>query len=664
MTSCSHQQALSGLSSGLDLSAMDPTVRAADDLYRHVNGKWLDTATIPPDKAMWGSFMALRETTLDQLRQIVEATSAQPRDGAQRQLADLFASFMDEGLVAQHAPQALHELLATMDAVVNPSALAASTARMSRMGLTAPYQPMVHQDNRNASQYIVDMVQDGLGLPDRDYYLSDDPRFAVLRSRYQAYMEHMLLLAGVATGAEQAHDNAQAIMALEHDLAQMQWTKVANRDPIKTYNKLDRAQLQRLMPGWDWAAYWQELGLPATLQAVVVSQPSYLGGLARLAQHTPLATWRLYMKWHIINSLAPYLSAPFVEAHFAFHGTALRGIPLNEPRWKRGIALLEQALGESLGKLYVARYFPPQNKARMEQLVANLLAAYRDSISGSDWLSPPTKAQALAKLAAFQAKIGYPEKWRDYSALRITSDDLVGNVLRAAAFEQQRQLAKLGKPVDRAEWHMTPQTVNAYYNPEMNEIVFPAAILQPPFFNMAADDAANYGGIGAVIGHEISHGFDDQGSQYDGQGNLHDWWTPEDRARFAAKTKKLVTQYNQYQPVPGYHVNGELTLGENIADLSGLAIAYRAYHIALHGETPPVIDGLSGPQRFFAGWAQVWRAKVRDDEAIRRTRIDPHAPPQFRCNGAAVHNAGFYEAFSVKPGDGMYLAPEERIKLW
>ena len=663
MTSCSHQQT-STLVSGLDKSAMDPAIQPADDLYRHVNGKWLATATIPPDKAMWGSFMALRETTLDHLRQIIEATGAQPRDGAQRQIADLFASFMDEAAIVQNAPAALHDLLAAIDAVQDPTQLARFTARMSRMGLTAAYQPMVHQDNRNATQYIVDMVQDGLGLPDRDYYLSDDLRFVMLRSRYQAYMERMLLLANVAQDAAQARDDAMAIMTLEHGLAQVQWTKVANRDPIKTYNKLDRAQLQRLMPGWNWAVYWQELGLPASLQHVVVSQPSYLGNLARLAQKTPMTTWRLYLKWHLINGLAPYLSEPFVAAHFGFHGTALRGIPLNEPRWKRGVALVEQALGESLGQLYVARYFPPQNKARMEQLVSNLLAAYRESITRSDWLSPPTKTQALAKLAAFHAKIGYPEQWRDYSALHITRDDLVGNVLRAAAFEQHRQLSKLGQSVDRAEWHMTPQTVNAYYNPEMNEIVFPAAILQPPFFNMAADDAVNYGGIGAVIGHEISHGFDDQGSQYDGQGNLRNWWTEQDRNRFAAKTARLVTQYNQYQPVAGYHVNGELTLGENIADLSGLSIAYSAYQIAMRGTTPPVIDGLSGPQRFFAGWAQVWRAKVRDDEAIRRTRIDPHAPPQFRCNGAAVHNDGFYEAFSVQPGNAMYLAPEERITLW
>ena len=649
---------------GTGHNRLDPTVRPSDDLYRHVNGHWLAHTTIPPDKAMWGSFMALRETTLNNLRQIIEEVSAHPQDATQRQLADLFASFMDEGQVAQRAPQAMQELIATVASVDSPAALAAFTARMSRMGLTTTFQPTVHQDNRNASQYILDLVQDGLGLPDREYYLSQDRRFVVLRSRYQAYMAHMLELSGVAPGAEQARSSAQAIMALEHDLAQIQWTKTANRDPIKTYNKLEKAQLQRLTPGWDWVAYWQELRLPAPLHSVVVSQPSYIAGLARIAQRTPWSTWRLYLTWHIIDSLAPYLSEPFVKAHFDFHGTALQGIPLNEPRWKRGIALLDQALGESLGKLYVARYFPPQHKERMAQLVANLLAAYRESITQNDWLGPATKTQALVKLAALRTKIGYPGTWRDYSALHIVRDDLLGNVLRAAAFAQHRELAKLGQPVDRGEWHMTPQTVNAYYNPEMNEIVFPAAILQPPFFNMAADDAVNYGGIGAVIGHEISHGFDDQGSQYDGQGNLRNWWTPEDRARFAQRTKKLVAQYSQYQPVPGYHVNGELTLGENIADVSGLAIAYRAYQLALHGTTPPVIDGMSGPQRFFAGWAQIWRAKVRDDEAIRRTRIDPHAPPQFRCNGAVVHNAGFYEAFSPQPGDGLYLPPQERIELW
>jgi putative endopeptidase len=418
------------------------------------------------------------------------------------------------------------------------------------------------------------------------------------------------------------------------------------------------------MPGYDWPRYLAGSGLQGKTDYVIVRQPSYLRGLDKLMADTPLAVWKSYFKWHQLAYAAPYLSKAFVDERFTFTGTALRGIPQNQPRWKRGIAILDSSIGEAIGRLYVAKYFPPQNKARMEELVRNLLEAYRRDIETLDWMSPETKKGAGEKLAKIATKIGYPATWRDYSALQIARDDLWGNVLRATEFEYRRGIAKLGKPIDRAEWHMTPQTVNAYYNPVMNEIVFPAAILQPPFFDAAADDAVNYGGIVAVIGHEVSHGFDDKGSQYDAEGNLRDWFTPADHAKFAAKTKALIAQYNAYEPVTGYHVNGELTLGENIGDNSGLAVAYKAYQLSLSGRIPPVIGGFTGEQRFYLGWVQVWRGKVREDEAVQRIKTDPHSPPAVRGTAPLLNQAGFYAAFGVKPGDKMYLPPEQRVSVW
>jgi len=439
---------------------------------------------------------------------------------------------------------------------------------------------------------------------------------------------------------------------------------VQNRDPVKVYNKKELTQLAALTPGYDWKSYLTDAGLDGKLSYVIVSQPSYMTGFDKILKSTPLATWKNYFTWHVLSGNARYLSKAFSDENFAFYGTALNGIPEQQPRWKRAINLEEGAIGEGLGKLYVAQYFPPENKARMEKLVGNLLEAFSQSVDTLDWMSPETKKEAKAKLATFMPKIGYPSKWRDYSPLEIKRDDLIGNVERANLFDFQRKVNKLGQPVDRTEWDMTPQTVNAYYNPEMNEVVFPAAILQPPFFNPQADDAVNYGAIGAVIGHEISHGFDDQGSQYDGNGNLRDWWTKEDHERFAAKTAALVKQYGAYSPLPGYNVNGELTLGENIADNSGLTIAYKAYKLSLGGREAPVIDGFSGEQRFYLGFGQVWRGKVRDNAAIVRIKTDPHSPPQFRGNGTVKNQLGFYSAFGVKEGDTMYLPPDQRVLMW
>ncbi len=444
----------------------------------------------------------------------------------------------------------------------------------------------------------------------------------------------------------------------------MQWTKVENRDPVKTYNKVELAKMADMAPGYDWNSYFADAGIGAKASYVIVSQPSYLKGFAELSNKTSLETWKAYLQSHLIGAYASFLSKPFVDERFAFYGTTLSGVTQMQPRWKRAVGAVETAMGESLGKLYVEQHFPAERKVRMEALVKNLLAAYKQSIDTLDWMSPATKKEAQAKLAKFTPKIGYPNRWKDYSALTVSRDDLVGNVMRSRAVESNRELNKLGKPIDREEWGMTPQTINAYYNPEMNEIVFPASILQPPFFDAKADDAVNYGAIGAVIGHEISHGFDDQGAQYDGDGNLRDWWTAADHKNFDAKAKMLVKQYSGYSPLPGYFVNGELTLGENIADNSGVAIAYKAYKLSLKGKKAPVIDGLTGDQRFFMGFGQVWRMKMREPQQIVQVKTDPHSPGQFRANGTMMNQPAFYEAFKVKPGDKMYLAPKDRVIIW
>ncbi|MEO5934709.1 MAG: M13 family metallopeptidase, partial [Duganella sp.] len=503
--------------------------------------------------------------------------------------------------------------------------------------------------------------QSGLGLPDRDYYLKkDDAKLAAILVKYEAHIARTLKLAGEKEPAA----DAKAIVALETALAEAQWTKVQNRDPVKRYNKTPIAKLPELAPAYDWGHALAAAGVASKVDYVIVAQPSYLAGFNAALEHTDLATWKAYFTWQLLRGASPYLSKDFADASFDFYSTTLTGVAVQEPRWKRGVALVERAIGEGLGRLYVAEYFPPERKARMDQLVKNLLASYKTSIDGLDWMGPATKQEAQAKLAKFTPKIGYPSQWRDYSSLAIAKSDLIGNVLRAANFANQRMINKLGKPIDREEWGMTPQTVNAYYNSTMNEIVFPAAILQPPFFDARADDAVNYGAIGAVIGHEISHGFDDGGSQADGDGNLRDWWTREDRANFKAKTDALVKQYGAYSPIKGYNVNGELTLGENIADNSGVAIAYKAYKLSLGDKPAPVIDGLSGDQRFFMGFGQVWRVRMRDEQQILQVKTDPHSPGQFRANGTMVNQPGFYDAFGVKPGDKMYVAPEQRVIIW
>jgi putative endopeptidase len=661
--SAQHPAQQPALRSGIDLQYVDGSVRPQDDAYQYLNGMWLRTFQLPPDKGAVGSFTAIEDATEEQLRSIVDGldqASLSDGDADAKKLADLYASFMNEEQLEALGLKPLQAELAAIDAIKELSALPALMAHMNAIGAGAPYGLGINLDARNSTQYAVILFQGGLGMPDRDYYLKDDAKLKDARASYRAHVEKMLSMAGESKAA----DYAAAILNLETSLAKIQWTRVEDRDPIKTYNKTAITELSALMPGYDWQRYVRSAGIEGKVDSVIIRQPSYFTGLGKVMANTPLPVWKAYFKWRVLSAAAPYLSKAFVDERFAFTGSVLRGVPENQPRWKRGIALLDGSIGEALGKLYVAKYFPPQHKARMQALVQNLLEAYRRDIDTLDWMSAETKVGAQAKLAKMLPKIGYPDHWRDYSALKVSRDDLRGNVVRANEFEYRRNLAKLGKPVDHGEWRMRPQTVNASYNSTSNEITFPAAILQPPFFDATADDAANYGGIGAVIGHEMSHGFDDQGSQFDADGNLHDWFTKADHEKFAEKTKALVAQYNAYEPVPDYHVNGALTLGENIGDNSGLAIAYKAYRISLAGHEAPVIDGFTGDQRLYLGWVQVWRGKVREAETIQRIKADPHSPPAVRGTAPLRNQAGFYAAFGLKPGDKMYLPPDQRVNIW
>lgn len=652
------------LASGLDLQWIDKTVRPQDDFFKFMSGKWLASTEIPADRARYGSFDQLRELSEKRSHEIIEALAKDHKlvlGTNQQKIADLYNSFLDEKRIENLDIAPLKREFSRINTTVQKADLPILMAQLARLGVALPLQGFVGQDARDSSRYTVYLSQGGLGLPDRDYYLKkDDAKMQGYRDAYLQHIEKMLTMSGDA----EASKNAAAIFAFETQLATNQWSRVENRNPVKTYNKFQIDKLKELSSDFDWTAYFDSLGTSGKTDYVIVRQPSFVTGLNTLLKDTPLETWKAYLKWQVLNAYAPFLSSRFVEQDFAFNSIALRGIPSNQPRWKRAVGRVEEALPEALGQLYVEKYFPPEYKARMQSLVNNLVVAYQQSIETLTWMSADTKKEALAKLAKFTPKIGYPDQWRDYSQLVILKDDLVGNVIRARDHEFKRQLAKLGQPVNRYEWGMSPQTVNAYYNSRQNEIVFPAAILQPPFFNPNAEDAVNYGGIGAVIGHEISHGFDDSGSQSDGDGNLRDWWTKEDKENFKKLTGALVEQYNAYSPVPGYNVNGALTLGENIADNSGLAIAYKAYQISLKGKAAPVLDGYSGSQRVFMGWAQVWRGKAREAEAIRLIATDPHSPSAVRGNAPLTNLNEFYQAFGVKEGDKMFVAPEKRITIW
>jgi putative endopeptidase len=651
------------LRSGIDRTTFDLTVRPQDDLYRFVNGRWLDTVEIPPDRPRYGAFDALAEESEARVRAIVEATAATSQvpgsDG--QKIGDLYASFMDEAAVEALGVDPIRADLAAVAALRDATDLAELLAKFGREGVSGAFGSYVGQDARQSDQYAFYLVQGGLGLPDRDYYLEE--RFARERERYREHLETMFTLAGLDDPA----GAAARVFALEMRLARDHWSRIESRDRDRTYNKLTLEELARLAPSFAWERFLTTLGAGSAGE-VVVAQPSYFEALDAALREVPLADWQDWLRWQVLKSWAPYLSRDFVEAQFAFYGRELSGTPALRERWKRGVSLVNgsgnSSLGEAVGRRYVELHFSPEAKQRMETLVANVVEAYRQSILTIDWMGPDTRAEALTKLARFTAKIGYPARWRDYSTLRIVPGDLVGNVRRVNEFDAQRSLARLGQPVDRDEWGMTPQTVNAYYRSTMNEIVFPAAILQPPFFDLEADDAVNYGGIGAVIGHEIGHGFDDQGSKSDGDGNLRTWWTEADRLGFERRAQALIAQYDQFEPLPGHRVQGALSIGENIGDLAGLQVAFRAYRNSLNGQVAPVLDGFTGEQRLFIGWAQIWRTKQREEFLRRQLTTGPHAPPEFRSNGVVRNLPEFHEAFQVKPGDGLYLAPEERVRIW
>lgn len=647
--------------SGIDTSGFDTSVRPQDDFFRYVNGGWIDRTDIPADKSNYGSFNQLADKAEADLRAIIEeaATSEAAAGSDTQKVGDFYATFMDQARADALGAKPLEPFLAEIAAIETHDDVLEQLARMQRHGSTIPVGGYIGADAKNSTQYALILWQSGLGMPDRDYYLSEDEKFATLRGAYVDHVAAML----ARVGHEDSHGAAERILALETKLAKNQWTRVENRDDNKTYNKIAVADLNAKIPGFDWARFLEQSGA-GEAEAVIVSQPSYFEALAGMYSEVPVGTWKDYMQFHTTSNFAPLLSAEFVDENFAFYGKALRGIQENRPRWKRGVAAVEGALGEAVGKLYVERHFSPDAKARMVELVDNLLETFDASIDQLDWMGPETKKAAHEKLSKFTVKIGYPDKWKDYSGLEVIEGDLVGNVVRSRALEHQRELDKLGKPVDKSEWFMTPQTVNAYYNPTTNEIAFPAAILQPPFFNMAADDAVNYGGIGAVIGHEISHGFDDSGADYDGDGNLRNWFTEQDLDEFNARGKALSAQYSQYSPIEGMFVNGDLTLGENIGDLSGLAIAHKAYRRSLNGDAARDIDGMTGDQRFFMGWAQVWRRKYREEELMNRLKTDPHSPSEYRTNGIVRNMPAFYEAFGVNEGDPMYLGETDRVTIW
>ncbi len=649
------------LGAGLDRAGFDPTVRAQDDLFRAVNGNWIKNTEIPADKPEYGTFIQLRDLSDQRVKSIVEGLAGKKLapGSVEQKVGQFYTSFLDTAAIDKAGLAPIKPMLAEIDAIRSPRDLATWQGK-AQGRLETPVQLWVMGDFKNPTMNQALTWQGGLGLPDRDYYLKkDDERLSKARAAYEGYLTTLATLAGMKDPA----DVARRVMAIEQRIAEAHWDKVENRNPVKIYNPMSVDELSKSAPGFDWAAFLQAANLGG-IERLSVSQPSTATAVARLYTEVPLADWKLYFKLRSLDTAAPVLPKAFRDARFAFRGTALTGAKEQKPRWQQAITELNGALGEAVGQIYVAQYFPPEYKARMQALVGNLIAAYRESIDGLTWMTPATKAQAQAKLAKYMVKIGYPDQWRDYSRLDVRAGDALGNVMRSARFEWDRIAAKAGKPVDRAEWGMTPQTVNAYYNPTLNEIVFPAAILQPPFFDMAADDAANYGAIGAVIGHEISHGFDDQGSQFDGDGVLRNWWTDEDRKAFEAVGAKLVAQYETYEPIPGKKLNGKLTLGENIADLSGLQIAFKAYKRSLNGQPAPVIDGTTGEQRFFLGWSQAWREKMREERALQLLTTDPHSPPEFRANGAAVNHDGFHEAFGTKPGDKMFKPADERIRIW
>ena len=655
------------LPSGIHLDDLSSDVRPQDDLFRYVNGSWLDRTEIPEDKARWGSFHLVAEQAEHDVRAIIEeSTDAEPGTET-RKIGDLYASFMDTDTIEERGADAVAPQLALVDRVTGIPSFLSTAGSLEREGVSGVFDTYIEPDPGNPQRYVMFLVQGGLSLPDESYYRLDN--FEKTRIAFRAYVAKLFSLAGV----DDAEAQADRVVALETEIASHHWDNVRSRDAVATYNLMSWDAAVQLT-GVDLAP-WRDAvaaGKTGVIEDVDVNQPSFFEGLGTLLVEGRLEDWKAWLRLQVIRSSAPFLSQAFVDANFAFYGTEMTGVPVNRERWKRGVSLVEAALGEAVGKVYVERHFPPRAKEEMDVLVDNLIEAYRQSISSLEWMTPATRERALEKLEAFTPKVGYPVKWKDYSALEVDASDLIGNVRRSNAWQHDQQVAKLGSPIDRDEWFMTPQTVNAYYNPLMNEIVFPAAILQFPFFDMERDPAANYGGIGAVIGHEIGHGFDDQGSAFDGTGALNDWWTDEDRTAFTERTKTLIEQYNALVPQglsEGHTVNGALTIGENIGDLGGLGIAIKAYrlHLKTTGSTDadgPVIDGLTGIQRLLLSWGQIWQQKGRDAETIRLLTIDPHSPNEFRCNQIVRNIDEFYAAFAVTEADALWLDQDKRVTIW
>lgn len=660
-----------GMASGVRSAGFDTKVAPVTDFFRHVNGSWLDQTVIPEDKADYGSFTVLQDAAEENQKAIIlECVNGEGARGGNtnsvdadsvdaRKVGDLYRSFMDKAAIEALGLAPVDSQLAEIEQLTDSASLWRQLGRMDRRGMSGPIGFFIGQDAKDSNHYIGQFSQSGLGMPDRDYYLNSKPRFVGIRSKYLAHIELVFDMVGVAS----ASAAAARVVDLETRFAQLHWTRVERRDRNRAYNKQSVADLLKLAPQINFTEYLKGANVPAIL-AVIARQDTYLTALSKMVEEIPLSDWKLYLKWILLRRSAPYLNKAMVDAHFEFYGKVLRGTETNRERWKRAVDTVEIALGQAVGKLYVRKHFSAASKSKMENMVANLLKAFGEGIDGLDWMSRETKQQAQEKLGKFVAKIGYPSVWLDYSALAIDPKDLFGNIQRARAFDHDRRVARLPEPVNREEWFITPQTVNAYYSPSKNEIVFPAAILQPPFFDPGAEDAVNYGAIGAVIGHEISHGFDDQGRKSDGDGNLRDWWSPADAKAFEQRTAQMVGQYGQFKPFEDASVNGELTLGENIGDLGGLTIAYRAYHLALEGRESAELDGFSADQRFFIGWAQIWRRKYRDDELRRRLLTDPHSPSRYRVNGVLANMPEFYEAFGVQSGDGMWRSTAGRVKIW
>ena len=658
--SCSSMEDKKMLSSGIDFDRVDSTIRPQDDFYRHVNGKWLKEFDLPEDKSRYGTFTVLREKAREDVKKIIEdaAKKNAPKGSDNQKIGDLYHSYMDTARLEQLGITNLQKEMSKISKIKDMSDLSEYMAYADII-TTAPFGIYVYIDSKNPTEHVTYLSQSGLGLPNRGYYMDDDEKSKNIREEYLMHIGKMFQLYGM----KNSKNLAKTVMNIETSLAKFHWKKEKNRDPVATYNLSSISELNSMIPGFDWSRWVGATGIQE-IDKIIIRQSDYLQNINDIIMETSISDWKTYYKWALINRFASLISSDFDKQNFYFYRTVLSGVKKMEPRWKRGVGVVSGSMGEIIGKVYVEKHFDQKAKDRMLELVENLRKAYKNGIDELEWMSDSTKIQAQYKLKKFRPKIGFPNKWKDYSQLSIDPNNLINNIKNSILDRTRKNREKLGKPIDREEWGMTPQTVNAYYSPLLNEIVFPAGILQPPFFNMDADDAVNYGSIGAVIGHEMGHGFDDKGSMYDGDGELRNWWTESDREEFEKRTKKLIEQYDNYSVVDGTPVNGEFTQGENIGDLAGVVIAYKAYQLSKKGKEAPVIDGLSGDERFFYGWGTIWGVKSTDKQLIRQIKTDPHAPGEFRANGPLVSMPEFVKLFNVTKNDGMYVDPSDRVKIW